>query len=99
MALYEITTDCRIANKDYKKWEVVSNEEVGGYFPTVMQPATSKKPVTAEKPAKAEPQAPVNNWEEADTKVDDENSTETKEDEAEDEEKAEKPAKAWSKKK
>ena len=55
MALYQITKDCRIANKDYKKWEVVSNEEVGGYFPTVMQPAnwTSKKPVKVEKPAKS----------------------------------------------
>lgn len=58
MALYQITVDCRIANKDYKEWEVVSNEEVGGYFPTVMQPVNwaPKKPV---KPAKSEePQAP-----------------------------------------
>jgi len=88
MALYQITTDCRIANKDYKKWEVVSNEEVGGYFPTVMQPVNwaPKKPV---KPAKSEePQAPENDGE-----------TDGEDEKGEDEEKVEKPAKAWSKKK
>lgn len=37
MALYQITVDCRIANKDYKKWDVVSNSEVE-YFPSVMSP-------------------------------------------------------------
>lgn len=94
MALYQITKDCRIANKDYKKWEVVSNEEVGGYFPTVMQPAnwTSKKPVKVEKPAKAEPQAPADDGETADAKKDDAEA-------GEDEEKVEKPAKSRSKKK
>jgi hypothetical protein len=40
MALYEITVDCRIANKDYKKGDVVSNEEVKEYFPSVMKPVT-----------------------------------------------------------
>ena len=106
MALYQITTDCRIANKDYKKWDVVSNEEVGGYFPTVMQPANwaPKKPAKVEKPAKAdEPQAPADDGESADTGVADaEKSDTTKNDDAEDgedEEKVEKPAKAWSKKK
>ena len=38
MALYEITQDCRIANKDYIKWDVVSDMEVGGFYPTVMSP-------------------------------------------------------------
>lgn len=37
MALYEIKEDCRIANKNYSKWDIVSNEEVGWYFPTVMK--------------------------------------------------------------
>jgi len=37
MALYKIKEDCRIANKNYSKWDVVSNEEVGWYFPTVME--------------------------------------------------------------
>lgn len=35
--LYEIIMDCRIANKDYKKWDVVSGAEVE-YFPSVMKP-------------------------------------------------------------
>lgn len=38
MALYEITQDCRIANKEYQKWDVVSDTEVGGFYPTVMTP-------------------------------------------------------------
>lgn len=48
MALYEITTDCRIANKDYKKWDIVSHEEVWEYFPSVMNPIDTI-------PAKKEP--------------------------------------------
>lgn len=53
--IYEITVDCRIANKDYKKWDIVSHEEVWEYFPSVMSPIdASKKPVKAE-PVKAEP--------------------------------------------
>lgn len=43
MALYEITQDCRIANKDYLKWDVVSDTEVGGYYPTIMK-ATNWQP-------------------------------------------------------
>lgn len=38
MALYEITQDCRIANKEYQKWDVVSDTEVGWFYPTVMRP-------------------------------------------------------------
>lgn len=37
MALYEITQDCRIANKEYLKWDIVSDNEVGGYYPTIMK--------------------------------------------------------------
>jgi hypothetical protein len=29
MALYEITQDCRIANKEYQKGDIVSDKEVG----------------------------------------------------------------------
>lgn len=35
--MYEITQDCRIANKDYEKGQLVSKEEVGGRFPSVMK--------------------------------------------------------------
>lgn len=38
MALYEIKEDCRIANKNFSKWDIVSNEEVWWYFPTIMKP-------------------------------------------------------------
>jgi len=36
--LYEITTDCRIANKEYKKGDIVTIDEVWQYFTTVMKP-------------------------------------------------------------
>jgi len=45
MALYEIKEDCRIANKNYSKGDVVSNEEVWGFFPTVMKAIDWKKDV------------------------------------------------------
>ena len=48
MALYEITQDCRIANTEYQKWDVVSDTEVGGYYPTVMK-ATNVMPKKAVK--------------------------------------------------
>ena len=51
MALYEIKEDCRIANKNYIKWDVVSKEEVGWYFPTIMKPCEWNK----EEVKKAEP--------------------------------------------
>ena len=51
--LYEITTDCRIANKEYKKGDVVTIAEVGQYFTTVMKPIhdapKAKEPVKGEK--------------------------------------------------
>ena len=49
MALYEIKEDCRIANKNYSKWDIVSSEEVWWYFTNVMKPIDSKKEVEAEK--------------------------------------------------
>ena len=51
--LYEITLDCRIANKEYKKGDVVTIDEVGQYFTTVMKPlrdapkGEKKQPVIA----------------------------------------------------
>ena len=48
MALYEIKVDCRIANKNYCKGDVVSNEEVWGFFPTVMKAIDWKKEVVEE---------------------------------------------------
>ena len=47
MALYEITQDCRIANTEYQKWDVISDTEVGGFYPTVMKP-TNAAPRKAE---------------------------------------------------
>lgn len=54
MALYEITQDCRIANKEYKKWEVVSDIEVGGYYPTVMKATKSETKKEVKEEVKAE---------------------------------------------
>lgn len=61
MALYEITQDCRIANIEYQKWDVVSDTEVGGFYPTVMKPTNSqpkkeavKEPVKEEETANEE---------------------------------------------
>ena len=52
--LYEITQDCRIANKEYKKGDIVTVAEVGQYFTTVMKPIydaakATKEPVKGEK--------------------------------------------------
>jgi len=49
MALYEITQDCRIANNEYQKWDVVSDTEVGGYYPSVMKLTNWQKPEKKEK--------------------------------------------------
>jgi hypothetical protein len=40
--VYEITTDCRIANKDYKKGDLVTVNEIGQYYPTIMAPVTGE---------------------------------------------------------
>lgn len=91
--IYEITVDCRIANKDYKKWDIVSHEEVWEYFPSVMSPIdASKKPVKAEAPKAKTPKVETPD-----------NDEEPKDDEAEDEEAEEeievKPTKkSWKKK-
>jgi len=53
MALYEITQDCRIANKEYLKWDIVSNNEVGGYYPTIMK-ATEEGKVNKKEGVKEE---------------------------------------------
>lgn len=47
--LYEITQDCRISNNEYKKGDVVTIDEVGQYFTTVMRPlrGEKKQPVIA----------------------------------------------------
>jgi len=53
MALYEITQDCRIANKEYQKWDVVSDTEVGWFYPTVMTP-TNWQPKKVKEEEKSE---------------------------------------------
>lgn len=100
--VYEITTDCRIAGKEYKKGDLVTKEEVGQYFTTVMKPVTSTPKVENVEPVKA----PV------EEKLDDEKTAEVDEPIANDgeeiadenvepavEEKPEPKAKAKSKKK
>lgn len=68
MSLYEITQDCRIANKDYKKGDVVSKEEVGWYFTTVMKEISDdKKPCLKDSPAKEEKAPEIENADEEDT--------------------------------
>lgn len=54
MALYEITQDCRIANKEYQKWDVVSDTEVGWFYPTVMAPTNWQPKKEVKKEEKAE---------------------------------------------
>ena len=109
MALYQITVDCRIANKDYKKGDVVSHEEVE-YFPSVMQEITWKATPKAEAPKKVETpkvdepanEEPTNEEVENPETQSDENSEEEKGEETTEEEEEEKPVKAnkkWSKKK
>lgn len=54
MALYEITQDCRIANNEYQKWDIVSDTEVGGFYATVMKPTKAPKKVEVEEELKSE---------------------------------------------
>ena len=55
--MYEITQDCRIANQDYEKGQIVSKEEVGGRFPSVMKEAEEKEAKTpAKKSKKTDPE-------------------------------------------
>lgn len=65
MALYEIKQDCRIANKEYQKWDVVSDTEVGWFYPTVMTP-TNWQPV---KEVKKEEKPEITNEEKVEKKV------------------------------
>lgn len=90
--LYEIIVDCRIANKDYKKGDIVSREEVE-YFPSVMRPFSWKAPVETpvkapevEEPKEEKAEEPTEEAENSD--VSDTNVGETEEDadEVEDEE-------------
>ena len=50
--MYEITQDCRIGNQDYTQGQIVSKEEVWGWFPSVMKEAPEAGDTTTEKPAK-----------------------------------------------
>lgn len=85
--IYEITTDCRIANKDYKKWDIVSHDEIWEYFPSVMSPIeSSKKPVKAEAPKAKEP------------KVEEPEVEEVRGEEAEEEIEVKPTKKSWKKK-
>lgn len=73
MALYKITQDCRIANKDYKKGDVVSKEEVGWYFTTVMKEISDKKEeAVKDSPANKTDEPEIKKW-------DDTNSEKVKE--------------------
>ena len=86
--LYEIIIDCRIANKDYKKWDVVSGAEVE-YFPSVMRPVSWKTPVKAPEVKKTKEEKAEQPTEEAENSdVSDINVGKTEEDadEVEDEE-------------
>lgn len=80
--LYEIIIDCRINNKDYKKWDIVSNAEVE-YFPSVMRPvswATKPDPKVEEKKLeKVEEDHIENDLEKGDEEVKEEKVEEKKE--------------------
>lgn len=69
MALYEITQDCRIANNNFSKGDVVSSEETNWYHPTVMKPVNpaqiteEKEEVKEEvKEVKETPKASAKKW-------------------------------------
>lgn len=97
--LYEIIMDCRIANKDYKKWDVVSGAEVE-YFPSVMKPVSWKAPVKAPEVKKLkEEKAEQPNEEAENSDVSDINVGKTEEDADEVEEPKVKISKKRSKKK
>lgn len=90
MALYQITVDCRIANKDFKKWDVVSGQEVE-YFPSVMSPIGENVKVdtpVAPAPVKA-PEEPTEETAETPEEVEEPTTEEEKADEVEEGEKAE----------
>ena len=57
--IYQIKQDCRIANKDYKKGELVTVEEVGQYYPTIMQPVEVVNKPTEKVENKGEKKADV----------------------------------------
>lgn len=89
--LYEITIDCRIANKEYKKGDLVTIAEVWQYFTTVMKPLRDA-PKAVKEPVKGEKKPEIND------------TTDVKEDVKEDvtevkEEPKETPKKASKKKK
>ena len=90
--IYEITMDCRIKNKDYKKWDVVSIDEIWEYFPSVMKPIDSWKAPKKAEPVKAEPK------EETPVKADEEPEEEAEAEEKEAEEEVKAPKKASKKK-
>lgn len=43
--IYEITQDCRIAGVNYKKGDIVTVDEVGQYYPSIMAPVNGAKKV------------------------------------------------------
>lgn len=45
--MFEITQDCRIDWKNFKKWDIVSEKDTGWYFTSCMKPLNSEQP-TAE---------------------------------------------------
>ena len=100
--VYEITQDCRIANKEYKKGDLVTIDEVGQYFTTVMKPVTANENVKVEKPIEnVEVSEPVENAEPVENTDDVENADENVDEISEnaDEDKPEPKAKGKSKKK
>lgn len=73
--VYEITTDCRIDNINYKKGDIVSLSEVGQYYPSIMVPVNGSKP-TVKVEKLDEPKVdekPVEDEKLEDANVDDEN--------------------------
>jgi len=85
--MFEITQDCRIDWKNFKKWDIVSEKDTGWYFTSCMKPLNSEQP-TAEPEKVVE--APAENVEETAEK---ENADEVVENADEVEEKPTKTAK------
>lgn len=81
--IYEITKNCRIANIDYKKGDVVTDKQTWGFYPTVMKVTNA---TIEKKEEKSETKKEVTENNEEKSEVISETETEIKEEKSETEE-------------
>jgi len=95
--MFEITVDCRIDWKNFKKWDIVSEKDTWWYFTSCMKPINAEQPQANPEPANEVEETPVENTDEEAT----ENADEEKADEVVEkaDEVEEKPTKSAKKRK